>query len=125
MLLSEEVAQGEYIIRGYTDDTVTINETVYCQSLVISSNRLLLDWRPKHIDELTAEDLQLLSSFKPELVLLGTGAQFKLLSPSLLKSIENTFSIESMSTQAACRTYSALSSEGRNVIAALIITPRD
>ena len=65
----------------------------------------------------------LLSIFemKPEVVLLGTGAKQVFLPPQLMMQFYNKgIGIEVMTTDAACRTFNVLVSEGRNVLAALM-----
>ncbi|MDR0275725.1 MAG: Mth938-like domain-containing protein [Burkholderiaceae bacterium] len=59
-----------------------------------------------------------------ELVLLGSGARLRFPPPAWLRPlIEAGIGIETMSTPAACRTWNILSSEGRRVLAALVIEP--
>jgi len=53
---------------------------------------------------------------------LGTGSVFRFPHPALTRPlVEAGIGLEVMDTQAACRTYSVLASEGRRVVAALII----
>jgi uncharacterized protein len=60
----------------------------------------------------------------PELVLIGTGdrqvfPQAEILAPLLQRRI----GVECMTLAAACRTFNLLASEGRRVIALLLIDP--
>ena len=58
----------------------------------------------------------------PEIVLLGTGAQFRFPEPALLAPLYKAgIGVEVMDTPAACRTYNILLGEGRNVVAALLV----
>jgi uncharacterized protein len=59
---------------------------------------------------------------KPELVVLGTGTRLRHPAPELIRPlIEAGIGLEVMDTAAACRTYLVLSSEGRQVAAALLL----
>jgi uncharacterized protein len=69
---------------------------------------------PQHFDELVAG--------APELVLFGSGARLRFVAPALLRGlIERRIGIETMDTAAACRTFNVLVSEGRSVVAALLM----
>ena len=45
--------------------------------VVISADRLVRDWPPQNIDELTKEHIKTLVELKPEVALIGTGATLK------------------------------------------------
>ena len=56
--------------------------------------------------------------------IIGTGSTFTFPEPQLLAPLRNAgIGVEVMDTPAACRTYNILLGEGRNVVAALIVTP--
>lgn len=56
-----------------------------------------------------------------EILLIGTGHSFELLSPELRIGLRGLgVSAEAMTTPAACRTYNVLLTEGRAVAAALL-----
>ena len=68
------------------------------------------------------EQLAELAASGAELVLLGTGRQLKRAPPAWLAPFARQgVGLESMDTAAACRTYNILASEGRRVLAALIL----
>jgi uncharacterized protein len=65
-----------------------------------------------------------LLALAPELVIFGSGARIRFVSPALLKPlIERRIGVETMDTAAACRTYNVLLAEGRSVVAALLFEP--
>ena len=123
MLLTEDIGGiGNYHIRAYDAESVTINETLYTSSIILSPYKLITDWKPKSLEDLKPEYFQIVLSLKPEVVILGTGK--KLIFPDkkkLASLLQKRIGIESMDTGAACRTYTALISEGRKIVAALII----
>jgi len=55
-------------------------------------------------------------------VIFGSGSRIRFPQPAWLAPlIERRIGLETMDTQAACRTYNILSGEGRKVVAALLI----
>jgi len=122
MQFTEDSNTSQQIIRKYDQHSVTINDHTYHSSLIVSSQQLITEWPPRSLAELTTQDLLTILRLKPEIIILGTGRTFKMPPPAQLAPlIERGFSVESMDTGAACRTFSALSAEGRQVVAALII----
>jgi uncharacterized protein len=111
-----------YAIRSYQAGHIVINDQAYSKSLVLAPKQLMTDWPPQSADELTEADFDMLKELRPDLVLLGTGEKqifppLSLYAPLLQKNI----AVEVMNTGAACRTYNILASEGRQVIAALMM----
>lgn len=121
MLLTRDKNQGDYEIKSYQPGKIKVNDTEYSQSLLLSAH-LLKVWEPKTFDELNSNDLDSLLQYQPDLVLLGTGEQ--LIFPEMRQLrvfYEQRVGIEVMNTLLACHTFNVLMSEGRNVLAALII----
>lgn len=122
MILTEDTGIGDYHIRAYKPGAVTVNDTVYNKSLIVSAYALIPDWAPQSLDELKDEHLKPILEIKPEIVLLGTGVTFKMPPPKQIAPLyQRKLGVECMDTGAACRTYAALMSEGRKVVAALLI----
>lgn len=122
MILTQDSNEALFRIRAYLQGAITINENTYQRSLIISAQELITDWRPQSLQELTPEDWASVLALNPEVILLGTGQHFKMPPVSLFCPIyEKKVGIESMDTGAACRTYTALASEGRRVVAALLL----
>ena len=62
-------------------------------------------------------------ALRPELVILGSGPLLRFVPAQLLRPlIERRIGVETMDTPAACRTFNVLVSEGRAVVAALLLT---
>ncbi len=74
----------------------------------------LASWDVKCIADLTSERVAELSALKPEIILIGTGNLPFIPDSVIIKA-------EFMTTAAACRTYTVLAAERRNVLVALII----
>lgn len=104
------------------DSTGQVNELALTRSFVISPKRLIEDWAPQNISELTEEDLTQVIDLNPELVLLGTGESIEFPSPALTETLyRKGIGVEIMDTAAACRTYNVLMYEKREVVAALMV----
>ena len=121
MKLIRHAPDTRYAITGHGPGFVLLNDERVETSLVVSGERVLRDWAPDFAS-LAESHFEQLLSFKPELVLLGTGAVFRFPHPALTRPlVEAGIGLEVMDTQAACRTYSVLASEGRHVVAGLLI----
>jgi len=84
----------------------------------------IVGWSAVTAEGLTLDDFAALVA-EPEgieLLLLGTGKDFRLPSPALREELRDAtgIRIEPMDTGAACRTYNVLLAEGRPVGAALL-----
>src|SRR5205814_853448 len=123
MQLSRETSQALYQIQAYENGVIMINGEKYSCSLLLMPNRLIAPWGPESIAALKAKHLESLLVYQPELVLLGTGKTlfFPPDSAFLFQSLKQTqVGVELMDTQAACRTYTLLAAEGREVLAVLL-----
>jgi uncharacterized protein len=111
-----------HVVRGYAPGRLRIGEQEFTRSVIVSAVTLIDDWRPQHIGELTAADLEPAFALEPQVLLLGSGARQVFPAPALLAQLYAArIGFEVMDTGAACRTYNVLVGEGRNVAAALII----
>lgn len=120
MKLHLTTTQIAYHIQAYDQHNVTINGRVYAHNLLIMPGRLA-PWPVENFECLQEQDFKSLLEWKPELILLGTGQQSRFPDMSLFAHVINQgIGIEVMNTQAACRTYSLLAAEGRQVMAALL-----
>ena len=122
MKMNQDSQTQQYTIRAYTDSSITINDDIYTQPLIITANKLLSDWAapcfakldPAHFDDVSELDI--------EILLLGTGVQQHFPDPKLLAGLYNRgIGVEIMTTAAACRTYNILLAEDRAIAAALFI----
>lgn len=122
MPLDLDENKSTFQIRAYQPGQIKVNEQTLTQSIIITPSQLITDWRPQSAQELSTADLQPLINLKPAIVLIGTGGTHIFLAAEIYGELINLgMGVEVMSTIAACRTYNALSAEGRNVAAALLI----
>jgi uncharacterized protein len=109
---------------GYGPGYVEVNRARHTESLVVAADQLVVDWPADSVDALNADHMAALVALAPEIVLLGTGARLRFPDPALLAPLYKAgIGVEVMDTPAACRTYNILVAEGRNVLAALILSP--
>ena len=114
--------EAGFSIQSYAKGQVTVGGVTYRTSLIITPSQVIDDWRPDTFSNLISDDLARLTEWEPEIVILGTGPLHQFPHPSLAESlILRRIGLESMATDAACRTYNILRGEGRKVIAALFM----
>ena len=110
------------MVRSYAPGEVRIGDTVLHRSCLVSAERLVDDWRPQTIEELTEADLDAVFALQPEIVVLGSGTRQRFPDTRLLAAIlARGIGCEVMNTGAACRTYNVLVSEARRAVAALLL----
>lgn len=122
MKIHLETGAGMHIIRNYGPGHVTIDDTAYHASLILSPEAMIPDWAPQTLAELRAENLLEALTLEPEVVLLGTGQRLSFPPAEVRAALAGTgVGLEVMDTAAACRTYNILMGEGRRVAAALLM----
>ena len=122
MTLDLDVNQAKYQIKGYSPEKIQVNDIVYSHSIIVSPEKLIDNWKPQTISELTQTDLSIIIELSPAILLIGTGKNLVFPELEIYGDLINEgIGIEVMDTSAACRTYNALTAENRNVVAALII----
>jgi uncharacterized protein len=110
------------LVRAYAPGEVRVGDTVIRRSCLVSTDRLVTDWRPQTLNDLTPEDLQPLLALDPEILVLGSGTRQRFPRPDLLHELlARGIGCEVMDTGAACRTYNVLAGEERRVVAALLL----
>lgn len=113
---------ANFQIRGFQPGQILVNDTILTHSIIISAEKLIENWKPQTIAELTAADFSQVIELKPIILLLGTGSELVFPPLEIYGDLLNHgIGVEIMSSAAAARTYNALTAEGRNVVAALII----
>lgn len=122
MSLTLDDNHSSFQIRSFTPGLIQVNELTFTQSIILTPEKLIEDWQPQQIEELTHEDLAKVIELKPTILLIGTGETLHFPPIELYGDLINHgIGVEIMDTRAACRTFNALTSENRNVVAALII----
>jgi uncharacterized protein len=121
MKFTADSARGN-IIRSYSPGEIKLREGTIRTNVIISQEKIIPDWNPPAIDQLSIADFAPALEQKPEIILFGTGRQQQFPNIALLTEIMRAgTAIEVMETGAACRTYNVLIGEYRAVVAALLI----
>jgi uncharacterized protein len=111
-------------VTGYGPGWVAIQGEKVDRSVVITSDGQRFDWNCANFESLSAEHFAQLAQLQVELVVFGSGNCLRFASPAWMTGlIQKQMGVETMDTQAACRTYNILAGEGRKVAAALLIEP--
>ena len=122
MKLQLTSGENSHLITAYGADYIEIDKLRYHNNLIVTADKLILDWQATDFASLSQADLAQLVELKPEVVLLGTGEKHQFLHPKNYANLTKLgIPLECMTTGAACRTYNFLMSEGRNVAAAIFI----
>lgn len=109
-------------ITGCDSDSIQINHQRYDTNVAVSANTCLEDWFSGSWEDLDENAFKQLQHLQPEVILLGSGDKHRFIHPKHIRSLlEANIAVECMTTAAACRTFNILNSEGRKVIAALLL----
>ena len=112
---------GLQLFSGYGAGYVSVNNVRY-ENCVVVTPQAVSAWAVDGFESLVAADFSFIAELKPEIVILGTGAKQRFPGPELGRALAASGAgVEVMDTRAACRTYNILASEGRKVVAAIVL----
>ncbi len=124
MKFQPDTAEGVNTITRCEPGLVRVGGSDHSQSILVPWQGTVQAWGPAHVTQLTAAHFERTLALQPELVIFGSGARLQFIAPALYRGlIERRVGIETMDTAAACRTFNVLASEGRRVLAALLVAP--
>jgi uncharacterized protein len=115
-------ATAPHVIEAYGGGGFRVDGESFRGSVIVLPERVVL-WDVAAVAAISLETLQPVvdAAGEVEILLIGTGLRFSLVSPALRQALkERGVSADAMDTGAACRTYNILRAEGRRVAAALI-----
>lgn len=113
---------GVNVVTRREPGALWIGGTPYRHSVIVPWVGEVRPWADRPAAELAAADFDAVLECKPEVVIFGSGERLRFVAPALLRSlIDRRVGIETMDTGAACRTYNVLATEGRAVVAALLL----
>lgn len=144
MLLQKETNPALNTVTAYGDDYIEINKTRHQHSIYFMPEGEIHSLEIQNPIDFTTETLQKLTGVRAatkdpmafldgssrslenpeqiEVVLIGTGAKQHFLPTAVTSDLLSLgIGVEVMSSQAAARTYNILMSEGRRVVAALLL----
>jgi uncharacterized protein len=112
---------GLQLFSAYGTGYVSVNNVRY-EKCVVVTPQAVSEWAVGGFEKLVAADFVFIAELKPEIVILGTGARQRFPGPELRRALAASGAgVEVMDTPAACRTYNILASEGRKVVAAIVL----
>jgi uncharacterized protein len=121
MRFAQDSLEGN-IIRAYAAGQVTVNDEIIVTSVIVTPERIVRDWLPHSFGELELRHIARLEELQPEIIVLGTGLRLQFPGAEFTAGfLSRGIGVEIMDTNAACRTYNILLSEGRRVVAALLM----
>ena len=122
MKFQPDTLDGVNVITRQEAGRLFVGATPWTQSVIVPWKGDPLAWGASGFDSLTAEHFERIAALQPEVVIFGSGPRIRFAPPALMRSlIEQRIGVETMDTGAACRTYNVLVSEGRSVVAALLV----
>jgi uncharacterized protein len=125
MKFQPDTLAGINVISRHEPGRVWVQATPWTTSVVVPWRGTAAAWAPAGFEGLGPADFAALLDLAPEVVLFGSGATLRFPPAAWLRAlIERRIGVETMDTAAACRTYNVLASEGRSVVAALLLAPR-
>lgn len=113
---------GTQSISGYGPGWIGIGIEKINTSVVIGSRGERFHWACQRFEDLSPDHFAQLAALNTELIIFGSGNRLRFPQANWLKPlIDRQIGIETMDTQAACRTYNILAGEGRCVAVALLL----
>lgn len=110
-------------VRKADAHSITVVDRPFTASLILTRESVIDDWAVTDVATMTLEHVEPIIALKPDVVLLGTGGRQKFPSQAVLAAfLQHGVGVEVMDNAAAARTWDILASEGRNVVAAFILT---
>lgn len=123
MELNLERPRDYLFVRRADAHTVVIVDRPFSASIILTRDKVIDDWNVADVAAMTPDHVEPIVALKPDVVLLGTGERQRFPSQAVLAAfLQRGVGVEVMDNAAAARTWDILASEGRNVIAAFILS---
>ena len=114
---------GANVITRHSPGELWVGNTRFAHSVLVPWVGEVRRWSCDDVQALSAADFDAVLALDPEVVIFGSGARLRFIAPALLRGfLERRIGVETMDTAAACRTYNVLATEGRSVVAALLVS---
>jgi uncharacterized protein len=119
-------ATNPHSITAYGSGWVKVGGERIIGSVVIASNGARFAWNCVSFDSITSAHFEQLATLDTEIIIFGSGNRLRFPPAHLCRALfERQIGLETMDSQAACRTYSVLVAEGRKVAVALLLESAD
>ena len=121
MELTHQQNKSSKFIKSYENNTLFIGDKKYACNIILSEEKIN-KWNIQNIEKIKITDIGLILLYNPEIIIIGTGQKQYAPSNNFINHIhKKKIGVEFMITESACKTFNILLSEGRKVIAGLII----
>ncbi len=111
-------------VKQYSPGVVRINALEITKSCFLNQKNLIENWLCDDIKHISTELIDQMLTLNPDVIILGTGEQQAFPSAKFFAyCAEKGIGLEVMDNSAACRTYNVLTTEEREVVLALIMSP--
>ena len=87
MKLHLTTAENNYLITGYDENYIGVNNQRYQQSLIVMAQQLDTEWPVSEFAQITEVQMAELANLNPEVVLLGTGQKHQFLHPKIYQAL--------------------------------------
>ena len=122
MKFQPDTLDGVNVITRFDAGRLWVGSQPFASSVLVPWVGAVQAWEPAAFEQLQADHFERILALKPEVVIFGSGPRIRFAAPALMRAlIEQRVGVETMDTAAACRTYNVLASEGRSVLAALLL----
>ena len=119
MEIKQTTNKNMNIISSYTHSSITVGNTEYKESIIVSKNNV----ETLNINKISLLDINNLTEIdQHEIIIFGTGSKIEKLTAEHLKYLAATkIGFEFMRTESAIKTYNTLAHDNREVMAILLI----
>ncbi len=118
MLLQKEATDASVNIKAYQVGEIKLNVGTFNEAVFLVDGEKKEFSGAKQFQQLTFEDLKNHLITKPEILIIGTGENHQILSPTITKQINDMgIAVEAMASRQACHTYQVLTYEQRIIFA--------
>ena len=108
-------------VRSMDENGIRVGEEHHSGAIILTPTEIITDWPPTKLAELEDVHLEALLAIGADVVLIGVGRRQQFIHPARLAPFyEKGVGVEVMTTEAACRTFNILASDGRRVAAGLM-----
>jgi uncharacterized protein len=121
--LNLERPRDYLFVRRADAHTVVIVDRPFAASIILTRDKVIDDWGVADVAAMTPDHAEPIVALNPDVVLLGTGERQRFPSQAVLAAfLQRGVGVEVMDNAAAARTWDILASEGRNVVAAFVLS---
>lgn len=116
MLLQKEISDEAVHIKAYSKGKITLTSGEHSNWVFLTNNQLEKVTSDLSFDAITTELLDEISANQPEIIVIGTGYEHKIMDLTLIKYLNDKgIALEAMASRQACHTYEVLAHDRRRV----------